>query len=217
MTVAAAKRLIALYEAQEIKPTLLRIRSGGGDIVAGMDVGEFVHRNQIAVHVMDYCASSCANYVFTAGKHKTLGRGAFVAWHGSAIQKVWRLSPAARKKLKEDYVCESQETCDSELAEMEKKILREHDASTNLAAKRARQRAFFDSIGVDEMVTVYGQDVANCKCTWTFSVDDMRRFNINDVREERAWYLPQFSLQAWLTSRHNKIVKLELPKADSRP
>lgn len=217
MTVAAAKRLIALYEAQEIKPTLLRIRSGGGDIVAGMDVGEFVHRNQIAVHVVDYCLSSCANYVFTAGKYKVLSPGALVAWHGSAIQKVWRINRAQRKALKEKYVCKSRETCDSELAELERNLLREREASPLLAAARVRQRAFFDSIGVDDAVTVYGQDIAHCNCVWTFSIDDMRHFNINDVREDRVWYLPQFSLQAWLAGRKIKVVKLELPKIDSRP
>jgi hypothetical protein len=215
ITAAAAKRLIALYETQEIKPALLRIRSQGGDINAGMDMGEFVHRNQIAVHVVDYCFSSCANYVFTAGKHKVLSPGALVAWHGSAIQKVWGLNRASRKRLKDNYVCKSQETCDSELAEIEEKLLQEHGAK--LAVSKVRQRAFFDSIGVDDTVTVYGQDVANCKCVWTFSIDDMRHFNIHDVREEQGWFLPQFSWRAWLYGRLHKIVKLELPKTDSRP
>jgi hypothetical protein len=214
---AGAQRLIALYEAQEIKPTLLRIRSVGGGIDAGMELGEFIHRNQIAVHVVDYCMSSCANYVFTAGKYKVLSPGALVAWHGSAIQKIWRLSRDSHKRLKEKYVCESQETCESELAEIEKRLIRGYDASAYLAAARARQRAFFDSIGVDEAVTVYGQDVVECRCTWTFSIDDMQHFNINDVREERVWYLPQFSLQAWLHGRYNDVVKLKLPKTDARP
>jgi hypothetical protein len=214
---AGAKRLIALYEAQEIKPTLLRIRSVGGSIDAGMEIGEFIHRNQIAVHVVDYCMSSCANYVFTAGKYKVLSPGALVAWHGSAIQKVWRLSPASRKQLKEKYPCKSQETCDSELAEIEEKLMRGHEVSASLAASRVRQRAFFDSIGVDETVTVYGQDVVECRCFWTFSIDDMQHFNINNVREEQVWYLPQFSLRGWLTGRLNEIVKLELPKTDARP
>jgi hypothetical protein len=177
-----------------------------------MAIGEFIHKNKIAVHVLDFCISSCANYVFTAGTYKILSPGALVAWHGSAIQKVWHVNHAAVKKT---HVCNSPETCDSELAAIEEKLMRQVNA--DLPAARARQRAFFESIGVDETVTVYGQDVAHCNCIWTFSIDDMRQFNINNVREEQGWYWPPFFLDARLNGRLNEIVKLELPKTGPVP
>ena len=48
--------------------TTLLIESSGGEIVVGMDFGNWVVERELNL-VIDYaCLSSCANYVFTAGR-----------------------------------------------------------------------------------------------------------------------------------------------------
>ena len=65
----------------------LVVRSGGGEIGVSMDIANWVLDNQLNIKVMDGCMSSCANYLFAAGKQKVIASGAIVAWHGSAIQR----------------------------------------------------------------------------------------------------------------------------------
>lgn len=66
----------------------LAIRSGGGDVEAGLALGGLVRDRGLDVRVVgDVCMSSCANYVFPAGRRKIVESGALVIWHGSMIQK----------------------------------------------------------------------------------------------------------------------------------
>lgn len=48
------------------KITSLVINSGGGDVLAGIRLGELVYKHKLKVIVDKICASSCANYVVTA-------------------------------------------------------------------------------------------------------------------------------------------------------
>ncbi len=59
-----------LYENAKEKPTTLAITSDGGDIMLGIELGEWIYNNKMSVEVNDYCLSSCANYVFPSGKIK---------------------------------------------------------------------------------------------------------------------------------------------------
>ncbi len=45
-------------------------------------LGEWVFANKIDIEVNDYCLSSCANYVFTAGKNKYISNKAIIGFHG---------------------------------------------------------------------------------------------------------------------------------------
>ena len=57
------------YQDASVKPSVLVITSGGGNIDLGMDLGEFVLEHNLDVRVDTFCFSSCANYVFTAGNN----------------------------------------------------------------------------------------------------------------------------------------------------
>lgn len=83
-------KVIALYEAAKIKPTLLEITSGGGQVVLGLDLADFILAKQLDVSVPQFCFSSCANYIFVAGKTKYLGEKAVIGWHGNANSARWR-------------------------------------------------------------------------------------------------------------------------------
>ena len=66
--------------------TTLLIDSTGGEIVLGMEFGDWVIDHELDVVIDRACLSSCANYIFTAGRNKKIMPGAVVAWHGSAKQ-----------------------------------------------------------------------------------------------------------------------------------
>lgn len=74
--------LVAVYENANPKPTILHINSDGGDVGIGRAIGRFVFDNKLDVKVTATCFSSCANYVFPAGKTKYIGKYATVGWHG---------------------------------------------------------------------------------------------------------------------------------------
>ena len=130
----------------------LQIDSDGGDVELGMALGELVRDYRLNVRVVgDGCHSSCANYVFPAGDIKLIGAGALVSWHGSAIQR--DLGTKA--------------SVDPELESL-------------IDDLRARQHAYFEGLGLDERITIVGQDL-DCNCAWTLSVTDMARFGLEGV------------------------------------
>lgn len=120
----ANEQLFSLYEKSTLKPHTLVISSGGGSVMLGMDLGDWVYENEISIVIDRFCASSCANYIFTAAKRKGLKKDSILLWHGSSWQ------PDIDALVKEGN---------------ESKI-----------AWREREVSFFEKIGVDYRVTVYG-------------------------------------------------------------
>ena len=74
---------------KEDQITTIRINSGGGITEQGMQIGEWVFDHKIDVIVDEICFSSCANYIFTAGKNKIIEKDAIVGWHGSEQQDLF--------------------------------------------------------------------------------------------------------------------------------
>lgn len=134
----------------------LAIESPGGDVNLGMDLGELVHENQLDVKVVNSgCHSSCANYVFTAGRRKVITEGATVTWHGSALQRSLNALSRAQRRPGS--------------------LIRR-----SINQLKARQKEFFERIGVDARITIVGQDL-NCRCVWALSAEDMARFGLDNV------------------------------------
>lgn len=146
-------RFAALLKSSGNQVTTLRIESGGGDVEAAMRMGALVFDHGLDIEIFgDGCHSSCANYVFPAGRNKLIERGALVSWHGSAIQTEWNMPRGQTKQ---------------EFAEA-------------LAPIRQMQYDYFRRLGVDERVTIVGHDL-NCRCIWVLSAEDMARFGIDNI------------------------------------
>lgn len=64
----------------------LIVNSQGGNVEAGVKIGNTIFENKMDIVVRGMCASSCANYLFTAGKRKMIENG-FVGFHGN--WKAW--------------------------------------------------------------------------------------------------------------------------------
>lgn len=163
--------------------TELAIRSGGGDVEAGMALGRMLHARGMDVRVVgDVCMSSCANYVFPAGRRKRVDSGALVIWHGSMLQK----------NLRESF----------DFSGVERQIGRPLTWLERWSARRtankwfrrvySEQAAFFKKIGVDPAITVLGQE-QGCACDWTVSVADMAKFGIGSVSADADYAAPGYA------------------------
>lgn len=168
------------------------VNSGGGDTVIGRTIGKWVFTHQLDIEVEAVCFSSCANYIFPAGRTKTIHDGAFVGWHGSETQnEILALSQpgktaddleridlekALRPALPEGT---DQKTLDSIVASQMIKS----------AESRASEHAYFERIGLNREYSIHGlrapyleQFTASDKFGWTYSLAGMATLGITNVR-----------------------------------
>jgi hypothetical protein len=162
----ANERIFELYEKAAAKPRLLKVTSAGGDVNLGMDLGEWVFKNALDVEVVDHCLSSCANYVFTAGKARILNPDAVLLWHGGAYQS--------------DLETQLKNAPGASAAAQGKAYLNEW---------RKREDAFFKKIGVNQSVTTYGQTALHVvrppnTMGWDFSIEDMTKMGMGNIIEK---------------------------------
>ena len=147
----------------------LVIDSPGGGVRAGIELGRWVFRNGIDVEVAHRCFSSCANYVFPAGRGKRLRRGAVVAWHGNyhhlQATGLWRDDIEPRM----DRTGEDRATAAAAVRRQVEELV-------------AMERGFFRSIGVDQHLCWIGKlPPHSVPDYFTMPVDDMARFGVGGV------------------------------------
>ena len=155
--------------------TTLLIDSAGGEIVTGMEFGAWVFERRLDVVVDRACLSSCANYIFTAGKNKEIKPGAVVAWHGSAKQPglLEQLHDIVEKDITSKGLPHSQKS---------REIARARLANVEyLTSAIQMQNGFFYRVGVDEYVTRIGNDQYGVRGFFYLSVIDMAEFGIDNV------------------------------------
>jgi hypothetical protein len=162
----------AAFFAREAGRPLRRllIDSAGGDVVAAIELADWVHARQLDITVTGLCLSSCANYVFPAARHKEILQGAIVAWHGNyhhlAQTGLWRDDVELRMRRDGED---------------------EQTATRYVQAQVARlvelEQAFFARVGVDQRVCWIGkQPPWNVPDYYFLSVADMARFGITGVQ-----------------------------------
>lgn len=155
--------------------TTLMIESTGGEIVVGMDFGNWVVDRELDVVIDHACLSSCANYVFTAGRRKEILPGAVVAWHGSAKQPglLEQLHQLVEKDIASQGLSPRKQRYE---------LKRARQANIEyLTSAIYKQEKFFYRIGVDEYVTRIGNDKYGVRGFFYLSVDDMAFFGIDNV------------------------------------
>lgn len=148
----------------------LIITSSGGEVVAGIELGKWIHDRGIDVEVVDYCLSSCANYVFTAGRKKTINDGAIVAWHGNyhhlQATGLWRDDIESRM----NRTGESREVASQKLFEQVEYLVK-------------LEQEFFSAIGVDQYLCWVGKMPPYEAPNYFFmNATDMARYGVNQVQ-----------------------------------
>jgi hypothetical protein len=68
------------------KKTFIVKESVGGDGFAALAIGILLHRHHWDVEVVGLCPSSCASYIFPAGRTKYLNRQSMLLFHGGPHQ-----------------------------------------------------------------------------------------------------------------------------------
>ncbi|MGL6046994.1 MAG: hypothetical protein ACRC02_11075 [Vogesella sp.] len=163
---------LALYQAAYPKPDTLDISSQGGSLYDGIRLGMLVYKQQLDVRVFGECASSCANYIFPAGRNKYLLPNSRLLWHGGMLQADWRA------RIQQRYPDDAQARLHA---------IEENDWIQQYEA------AFFRQIGVNPLLTVCGQHPA-----WRqqfpdahgfdYSLEDLARFGVSHIHMiGRSW------------------------------
>ncbi|HEX5342166.1 MAG TPA: hypothetical protein VFX55_06710 [Duganella sp.] len=171
----ANQRLFAIYDKLPTKPTTLAIQSRGGDVEFGLELGEWVRDHRLDVKVTEFCLSSCANYVFTAGKIKTVSNSATIGFHGG---------------LSSQHVVDSTDFAGfSQLTDAQKTSVK-----LDLQRKLERESRFFQSVGVRQALTTFGQQerFANIvRDGWTFTLNCFEQFGVNNIEVVNPPWVPK--------------------------
>ncbi len=155
------KELYSLYEKSKEKPNQLIINSQGGDVHAGMDFGEWVRSKNLLLVVDRGCASSCANYVFTAARKKALKKNSVLIWHGNSFQE--SIDALVNEDL--DYAVEWRLR--------EETFFREIGVDYNICIAGFEQISFWDKLkAFFTQRPIAGFD---------YSLEDMQRYGIDNV------------------------------------
>ncbi|MDQ2822314.1 MAG: hypothetical protein M3Y65_18350 [Pseudomonadota bacterium] len=170
---AANQRLFDLYDTMSVKPTVLSIRSRGGEVNTGMALGTWVHARQLTVKVMEFCLSSCANCVFSAAPQKIVSKVAVVGFHGG---------PGNVDKLKFD--AKTRAMLDAATPEARKAML--DDIVKTVTRDGKNEAAYFRKIGVRADYSSLGQDDRYQGFTkgadgWTYTREGFATLGVRDI------------------------------------
>lgn len=173
---AANQQLSALYDSLAAKPAVLSIRSPGGEVNAGMDLGSWVRAHKLNVRVMEFCLSSCANYVFPAGIEKIVSNFAMIGYHGG---------PGKLEKLTLDEG--AQKIYDALPPDQQKALMAEFASISQQGGRREAQ--YFEQLGVRADISSLGQNErydqfvkSNPNAVgWTYSLKDFARLGVRDI------------------------------------
>lgn len=155
----SAAKFMALLRDPKI--TRLVISSGGGNVSAALDMALAVHERRLDVDVPRVCRSSCANYIFPAGRRKTVSRPGAVAWHGNMTHVLY-LHQTGKDALDQQPL----------------------ESARELATREAQ---FYRRIGVDGFVAWFAKlEPYNVDDFYALSAPDMERFGIRDVTAPAA-------------------------------
>jgi hypothetical protein len=156
---AMAERAVRLLQDPDV--ARLVVTSGGGLVDAALDIAEAVHAHGTNVEVPVACLSSCASYIFPAGRHKLLGRADAVAWHGNMA-----------------HVLHLQRTGQGSWS----------DAQLREARRLAQREAgFYARIGVDSFVSWFAKlPPYSVDEFYSLSIEDMEHFGIRNLLVREA-------------------------------
>lgn len=186
---------LSVVDGKEDEITAFRVDSGGGDTEYGRKLGNWILDRGLDVAVQNLCFSSCANYVFTAGRNKTILADSIVGWHGSEQQDAIvarALGLSKDEHLGQVYDENAASWGESPSDAGRKEFINSMRARNERAVEEERE--FLDRVGVSSDALLYGllpdrfdayylredPELADA-VGWTFSTEDMAAFGIGNV------------------------------------
>lgn len=156
-------RSAAQFVAALDDPAVARvvITSRGGLVGPALDMAEAIRERGLDVDVPDACLSSCANYIFPAGRNKHLGYPRAVGWHGNMAHVLY-LQASGQANWSEPALEEARQLA-------------------------RREAAFYRRIGVDGFVCWFAKIAPyDIDDSYSLRVEDMARFGITGVTASEA-------------------------------
>ncbi|MPS38689.1 peptidase [Vibrio sp. VGrn 2] len=183
----ANNAIVEIYANATVKPTNLVISSDGGDVELGMALGEWIFANKIDIEVNDYCLSSCANYVFTAGKNKYISNKAIIGFHGGLSSQEFDTS-----EIEMSFQDLPKRQREKEI----QKVL--HEMQTYIDKTKEKEDSFFKKIKVKQEITTLGQSPRYDSFSdsdysgWTYNPNDYSKLGVKNVFvKQPPWKLEQ--------------------------
>lgn len=187
------RRTVAASDA-DIKT--IQVRSSGGEAGLGIEMGEWIHARGLDVVVDDYCFSSCANYIFTAGRNKVIRDDSIVAWHGSNLTSEYMAYDQGitlDEQLKQEFDASMEDApINVESPAHYQMLLNQHKRYS--LKQIDEERKFLEKTGVNPEIMTYGflseqHDALHTADNrhyqlWTFLIEDMERFGVSNVSYE---------------------------------
>ena len=193
ITERSADWLLELAAETDAPVDTLVINSLGGHTTTGRRLGQWVRDQGITVVVDEFCFSSCANYIFTAAPKKIIRDGAYVGWHGS--EQTWQyVHPTGECVAPGDRVTAPPEPGGYWIGSDGRTIRQESDVideATLLASVGVMVDALLYGIMPERCESYLSMGAAGEVAGWTFSIDDMASFGINNVVYEGDGEYPQ--------------------------
>ncbi|MEF8729401.1 MAG: hypothetical protein V5B34_14495 [Accumulibacter sp.] len=162
--------------------TRLVISSGGGDTVAGRHVGRWVRDMGLVVEVDVICFSSCADYIFPAGRARVIRADAFVGWHGN--ERTFHVQAARKGISLEDQL--AQYVPKDASPEQRTAFYRDFEETTKVTLKD--EADFYAKLGLNDAFAVCAVgDILEKRPSyagqigWGFSLADMARLGLTNT------------------------------------
>ena len=185
----AYRQFLCAIKGKEDSIKTVQIDSSGGTTTIARKIGNWIHENDIDVVVENWCFSSCANYIFTAAKNKTIKANSIVGWHGSGQQTgyiIQRTGTTLHDDLSGSY--------DQFVARRgitpsdEGRIEFIEGIKDDIPIEVMEEQEFLEKIGVSVDVMVYGLLPEPWKIWsgsgnlgWAFTIEDMAKLGIDNV------------------------------------
>jgi hypothetical protein len=177
----------AVAPLQRGQVTRLVVSSRGGDTVPGRRIGQWVHDMGLVVEVEKVCFSSCANYIFPAGRGRVIRADSFVGWHGN--ERAFEVDAKRAGKTLEEFMRPQFEPS------LAKSTLEERDGLSadaffarqigGMRQSIAEEGKYFTQIGLDDAFAACGVgDVLEQRPDfmdqwgWGFTLADMEKLGL---------------------------------------
>jgi hypothetical protein len=181
----ANQRLFDAYRSHKGEIRWLAIKSKGGSVEDGLELGKWVHVQGLGIKVYEYCLSSCANYVFPAAREKLVSSFAVIAYHGGACSSHFDRSALTQHQ-----------------AGMNKAEIRKdnEDFDAYLAQQCEKERSFYKGIKVRDDLATLGQspeyetlfEKSPTALGWTYSQSAFEKLGVRDIQVINPPWKPVF-------------------------
>jgi hypothetical protein len=205
-----------IAQSKADKKTFIVKESAGGNGGAALAIGILLHRHNWDVEVVGLCASSCANWIFPAGKAKYLNGQSMLLFHGGPHQANWLENGIKLEQMiaangapvepvelghknKEGVVgwTLNRSAADDEVLEFFS-INKDLPGVEKLIQFRSASDKFYQELGINPLLPEYGQ-IGTYEPTYKsykyggfiYRLDSLRRLGIRNIELKQGEWHPE--------------------------